>query len=156
MEINATILGEMITFIILIWLTMKYVWPPMIRGLELRQKKVADGLAAAQRGEKSLVLARQKATEILSDAKLQSSKLIDGANVRASMILDEAKNKGRQEGSRLIQNAQAEINREKHQAAASLKKDAIDLAMLAAEKIIGQSVNRSAHNQMIEELIEGI
>jgi F-type H+-transporting ATPase subunit b len=156
MEINATILGEMITFVLFILFTMKYVWPPLIKALEDRQKKVADGLAAGQRGEKSLVLARQKASALLVDAKSQSAKMVDGAHAKANQLVDEAKNRGREEGHRLIQNAKAEISREKQQAEEALRKDTINLAMLAAEKIIGASIDRSVHDKMINELIEGI
>lgn len=156
MEINATMLGEMITFIIFIWITMKYIWPPLVKALEERQKKIADGLEAAQHGEKSLILARQKSAEILSDAKSQSTKILDAAHVRSNQLVDEAKNRSRDEGNQLIQNAKAEIELEKKQAEESLRKETIQLALLAAEKIIGQSVDRAVHNKMIETLIQEI
>lgn len=156
MDINATILGEMITFIIFIWLTMKYVWPQIIKALEARQKKIADGLAAADRGEKSLGLARQKAAEMLSDAKSQASKIMDGAGTRANQLVDDAKNRGREEGNRLIQNAKSEIQRERQETEEQLRKEAVQLALLAAEKVIGKSVNRATHERMVEELIEGM
>ena len=112
MNINATLFGQMITFTIFVIFTMKFVWPHITKALSDRQKKIADGLAAAERGERSLELAQHKVADLLRDAKIKSSAMIDQANYRANHIIEDAKNLARDEGELMLALAAEEINQE--------------------------------------------
>ena len=102
MNINATLLGQAISFALFVWFCMKYVWPPLVNALAEREKKISDGLAAADRASKDLELAQKKAVEELKEAKAQAATLIEQANKRSAQIVDEAKETARQEGERLL------------------------------------------------------
>ena len=116
MNINATIIGQTIAFAFFVWFCMKYVWPPIIGALNERQKKIADGLAAADRASKDLELAQVKAVEELHLAREQAKEILEQANQRATVIVEEAKDEARKEGERLIVAARAEIEQEANQA----------------------------------------
>jgi len=109
MSINATLIGQMITFTLLVWLTMKYVWPPIIAALEERKTKIAEGLAAAEKGQEDVRLAEKKAKSILKDAKEQSAEIISSAQKRANELVEESKLQARLEGERLLEAAKAQI-----------------------------------------------
>src|SRR4051812_4076656 len=103
MDINATLLGQFLTFAVLVWVTMRYIWPPIIKAIHDRQVRIADGLASAERGVHELELAQHKAVEILRDAKIQAANILEQANKRAGRIIDESKDRSRAEGERLIE-----------------------------------------------------
>src|ERR1700722_15503516 len=109
MDINATLIGQLLTFLILIWFTMKYVWPPLTKAMRDREKKIAAGLAAAERGKKELEHAEHKALTIIRDAKLEASQVIELAHKRSSQIVEEGKENARIEGNRILAHAQDEI-----------------------------------------------
>ena len=109
MNLNATIIGQSIAFFVFVWFCMKYVWPPITAILEERQKKIADGLEAADRAQRDLNLAQNKAADELREAKQQGAELIEQANKRANQIVDEAKDKAREEGQRLISGANLKL-----------------------------------------------
>jgi F-type H+-transporting ATPase subunit b len=155
-NINITLLGQMITFMILVGVTMKYIWPPMLKALEDRRKRIADGLEAAERGHHELELARHKATEQLRDAKLEAAKIIDQANQRASRLVEEAKEKAREEGERLVNVAREQIAQETHVAKQQLLKQVATLAISSAEKILGKRIDESANNRLVDQLIDEI
>ena len=112
MNINATIIGQMLTFVVFVWFCMKFIWPPLINVLAERTKKIADGLSAADRAEQDLELAQEKAVAQLKEAKQQAAEIIDQAHKRSSQLIDEAKGQAREEGDRLLKAAQAEIEQE--------------------------------------------
>jgi len=112
MNINFTLIAQAIAFAILIWFTVKYVWPPLLSAIETRQKEIADGLAAAQEGKASLEVAAKKTTQQLNEAKQKASEIISQAEKRASEILEEAKQQAKTEGDRIILGAKAEIDQE--------------------------------------------
>ncbi|MCK4871002.1 MAG: F0F1 ATP synthase subunit B, partial [Gammaproteobacteria bacterium] len=112
MNINVTLLGEMITFGVLIFVTMKFIWPPITKAMDERQKKIADGLAAGARGEKNLELAQNKVKKELIAVKKDAVDIIDEANRRMAQIIDEAKAKADKEGKRILTAAQGDINKE--------------------------------------------
>lgn len=153
MNINMTLLGQMITFILLVMFTVKFVWPPIVKAMAERAAKIADGLAAADRGKHELELAQLKATEMLRDAKVQAAKFIEDASKRGSQMMDEAKMQARAEGARLIELAKQEIMIEQANAREALRRDVAGLALLGAEKILGQQVDASAHQHMLEQLL---
>src|SRR3954471_2161950 len=98
MEINATLIGQLITFAILVWFTMKYVWPPITKAMHDREVKIAAGLEAAERGKRELEMAEHKALTIIHEAKQEASHIIDGAHKRSALLIDEAKEDAREEG----------------------------------------------------------
>src|SRR5215510_14347324 len=109
MNLNATLFIQSIVFFILALVTMKFIWPPLIKALEERQKKIAEGLAAAEKGEKSLMDAKSQATELIKEARVQATKIVEQANRRSSEVIDEAKGAALAEGQRLISEAKQEV-----------------------------------------------
>jgi F-type H+-transporting ATPase subunit b len=152
MNLNATILGQIIAFFLFVWFCQAFVWPPIVKALEDRRKKIADGLEAASRAEHDLGLAQQRAAELLREAKESSAGIIDQANKRANQIVDEAKDKARDEGSRIKAGAQAEIEQQVNQAREQLRKQVAALAVAGAEKILESSVDAKAHADMLNKL----
>ena len=120
MNLNLTLFGEMLTFIVFVWFTMRFVWPPLMRALEERREKIAAGLAAAEKGNRELELAHHKVTEILTHAKGQAAQMIEQANQRANHIIEEGKARARVEGDRLLAIAKNDIDREVHTAREAL------------------------------------
>ena len=152
MNITATIFGQMIAFAFFVWFCMKYVWPPLTNALAERQKKIADGLEAAERAEKDLELAQVQVADQLKEAKVDASGIIDQANKRASQIIDEAKEQAREEGQRLIAGAQAEIEQEVNRAKEQLRTQVAGIAIAGAEKILEATIDESAHAELAEKL----
>lgn len=156
MNINLTLIGQSITFIIFVWFCMKFVWPPIMGALQERTKKIADGLAAAERGEHEQVLAEKRATEKLHEAKEQAGEIIVQAQKRASEIVDEAKNDARTEGERLVAAAQAEIEQEVNRAKEILRKQVASVAMAGATKVLEREINESTHADILDKLVAEI
>lgn len=152
MNLNATIIGQSIAFFVFVWFCMKYVWPPITSILEERQKKIADGLEAADRAQRDLGLAQNKAAEELRDAKQHGAELIEQANKRANQIVEEAKEKAREEGKRLIAGAQAEIEMELQRAKEDLRAQVAAIAVAGAEKILESSIDQAANDELMKKL----
>src|SRR5690606_27402752 len=152
MDLNATILGQSIAFFVFVWFCMKVVWPPVIRALEERQKKIADGLEAASRAGHHLEKAEQRSVELIKEAKVSSAGIIDQANKRANQIIDEAKDKAREEGERLIAGAQAEIEQQINRAREQLRLQVAGIAVAGAEKILEASVDEKTHAELLDKL----
>jgi F-type H+-transporting ATPase subunit b len=156
MEINATLLGQMITFAVFVWFTMKFIWPPIIKAMREREKKIADGLQAAERGQHELELAHHKAAEQLRDAKIQAAELLEQANKRASHIIEQAKERARDEGERLLVIARSDIEQEVHVARQQLRNEIAKLAVAGAEKILMRSVDAATQRELVARLITEI
>lgn len=152
MDINATILGQVVAFSIFVWICMKFIWPPLIKAMHERQEKIANGLQAADQASKDLELAKEKAAETLREAKHQAAALIEQANKRANQLVEEAKDQARAEGERLKAAAQSEIEQELNRAKETLRAQVATLAIAGAEKILATSVDQSAHSKMLEQL----
>lgn len=152
MNLNATILGQTFAFAVFVWFCLKYVWPPITAALAERQRKIADGLEAADRAQRDLSLAQSKAADGLRDAKVKSAEIIDLANKRASQIVDEAKEKAREEGQRIIAGAKAEIEMEVQRAREALRAEVASIAIAGAEKILESSVDRAANEELVKKL----
>lgn len=152
MDINATILGQVVAFAIFVWFCMKFVWPPVIKAMQDRQERIAQGLQAADQAGRDLELAKEKAAETLREAKNQAAALIEQANKRANQLVEEAKEQARVEGERLKQSAQAEIEREVNRAKEQLRAQVAALSIAGAEKILAASVDQAAHGKMLEQL----
>ena len=152
MNLNATIIGQIIAFFVFAWFCQAYVWPPIVKALEDRQKKIADGLEAANRAGHDLELAQERAAELLKEAKVSPAGIIDQANKRANQIIDEAKDKARDEGSRIKAGAQAEIDQQMNQAREQLRQQVAVLAVAGAEKILESTVDQKTHAEMLNKL----
>lgn len=152
MNINLTLFGQLISFVIFVWFCKKYIWPPVIEAMQARQKQIADGLSAADRAGHDLQLAQEKAAEQLRTAKTEASGIIDQANRRASQIVDEAKDQARVEGERIKEAAQAEIEQQYNSTREALRSRVAELAVSGAEKILQSTVDQGAHNQMLDKL----
>src|SRR5262249_51451922 len=129
MDINATLIGQFITFSLLVWVTMQYIWPPIMKAMEERKAKIAEGLAAAEKGVYELELSQHKSAELLRDAKIQAADILEQANKRAGRIIDEAKERAREEGNRLITLAKTEIAQERETAKQELRKQLATIAI---------------------------
>jgi len=151
-NINLTLFGQMVTFAFFVWFCMKFVWPAIINVMEERQKKIADGLDAADRAMRDLELAQNKATDQLKEAKQQAAGIIDSANKRASQIVEEAKEQARVEGDRLKTAAQAEIEQEVNRAKEELRSRVAALALAGAEKILEGSINDQVNRDLVDKL----
>jgi len=152
MNINLTLLAQAVSFAILIWFTVKLIWPPLLRAVETRQKTIADGLAAAQRGKLELEQASQKAGQELSVAKEKASDIIAQAEKRATEIIEEAKGAAKAEGDRIIAGARAEIDQEVNRAKEDLRQQVSALAVAGAEKILRKEIDAKAHAAMLNTL----
>ena len=153
MNINATLLGELIAFIFFVWFCMKFVWPPIMGAIEERQQKIADGLAASERGEKDLELAQAKATDQLKDAKTQAADIIEQAKKRGSTIVDEETQRGHSEREKIIAQGYSEIEAERNRTKEELRQQVAALAIAGAEKILEREIDAAAQSDIVEKLV---
>lgn len=154
MNMNLTILGQLIAFAIFVWFCMKYVWPPLTSAMQEREKKIADGLDAANRAARDLEVAQEKAAEELRESKEKAAEIIEQANKRANQIVDEAKEDAREAGERMLAAAQAEVEQEANRAKEELRKQVSVLAIAGAGKILGKSVDAAAHDELLTQLTD--
>lgn len=152
MNFNLTLLAQAVTFALFIWFTVKFVWPPMLRAIETRQKTIADGLAAAERGKNELELAGKKSADVLRDAKHQAADIVAQAEKRAAQIVEEAKNAAKVEGDRLIAGARAQLEQEVFQAREALRQKVAGLVVAGATKILEREVDAKAHADLLGAL----
>jgi F-type H+-transporting ATPase subunit b len=141
MNLNLTIFGQMITFALFIWFTMKFVWPVLITAMEERRQKIADGLAAAEQGQKELELAHYKSEEVRTEAKAQAASIIEQAHTRANHMVEEAKDVARKEGERLLDLAKGDIEKEYTQAKETLIAKVSHMAVASAEKVLQRELS---------------
>jgi len=156
MNINLTLIAQLVAFAVFVWFTMKFVWPPIVKALEERKAKIADGLAAAERGHHEQQLAQQRATEKLHDAKRQAAEILAKAERRANEIVEEAKDNARGEGERLLTAAQAEIEQEANKTREALRARVAELAVLGAEKILRKEIDIDAHRDIVDSVANQI
>lgn len=152
MDINASLLGQAITFAVLVWFTMKFVWPPLTTMLDERAKRIADGLAAADRGKQDLQNAEKLAADKVREAKKQASEIIAQAEKRAAQIVDESKDTARVEGARIVAGAKAEIDQEVHRAKEALRAQVAGLAVAGAEKILRREIDAAKHADLLTSI----
>jgi len=151
-NINATLIGQAISFTIFVWFCMKYVWPPLTAAMQERQQQMSEGLQNAEKAQAELDLAKAEVENQLKEAKQQSASLIDQANKRGNQIVEEAKDIAIKEGERLKQAAQADIEQEVNSAKEALRQQVAVLAIAGAEKILASSVDQNAHSEMLNNL----
>lgn len=153
MNMNATLLGQAITFVLFVWFCMKFVWPPLIRAIEKRQKEIADGLNSAEAAKKDLELAQANTNEVMQQAKVEATAIIDQANKRKAVILEEAQQEAVREKERIVAQGMAEIEAERKRVREELKQQVAMLAITGAEKIIERSVDEAANSDIIDKLV---
>ncbi len=153
MDINMTILGQTLAFILFVLFCMKYVWPPLMAAIEKRQKEIADGLSSADRAKKDLDLAQNKAMEQIKEAKQQAAEIIEQANKRRAQIIDEANQDAMGERENILTQARAEIEAERNRAKEELRKHVALLAVAGAEKILERQIDKAANSDLVDKLI---
>lgn len=152
MNITATIIGQVVWFLLFIWFVMKLVWPYFQRIIAERQKTIAEGLAAAERGKQALEQSARQAEQALKEARERAGELIVQAEKRSVQMIEEAKNAAREEGSREKAAAQAEIDQQYARARETLREHVAALAVAGAEKILQREINAAAHSELLEQL----
>lgn len=152
MNLNWTMVGQTLTFIVFVWACWKWIWPMLINAMRERQEAITEGLASAERASRDLELAQERATDQLKEAKDEAAGLIDQARQRANQMIEEAKNEAREEGERLKEAARAEIEQEVNRAKESLRTQVAALAIAGAEQVLGETVDASRHSQLLERL----
>lgn len=152
MNINLTLIGQSITFAVFLWFCMKFVWPPIVNALDERKAKIADGLAAAEKGMQAEEEARKAAEAELQKAKEQAKEIIAQAQHRANELVEDSKGDARQEGERLMQAAKNEIEQERNQAREQLRSEVVAIAMAGAEQVLMREVDAKAHQEALEKL----
>ena len=151
MNINLTLIIQMVVFALLIWFTMKFVWPIILGAMEAREKKIASGLAAAEKGQQELSQARTNSDVIIREARDRAQQIIDQAQHRANEMVEQAKSVATQEGQRLVAAAQQQIDLEANRARESLRKEVAQLAVSAASKLLEREIDPRAHADLISK-----
>ena len=154
MDLNATLLGEILIFCVFIWFVMKFVWPPLVSIMEARKKAIADGLAAAEKGHRDAELAKLQAQETINDAKTKAAKIVEQAEHRAQSVVDASTVRAREEGARLVEIAQGEIEQQVIAAREMLLAQVSQLAIQGASKILNTQVNRETSARLVDEMIK--
>ncbi|HIF9056618.1 TPA: F0F1 ATP synthase subunit B [Photobacterium damselae] len=156
MNLNATMLGQAISFVIFVWLCMKYIWPPLTELLDKRQREIAEGLIHSENAAKELELARANGNKLLNDAKKSASELVEQGNKRRSQIIDDAKAEAEAEKARIIAQGQAELESERNRIRQELRREMSDLVIETAEKLINQNLDSAANRELVNKLIKDI
>ena len=153
MSITATLIGQMLTFAVLIWFINKVLWGPMTQMLESRKQKIADGLAAAERGMHEKELAEKDAVKHIRKAKDQAAQIIAQAQKRSAEIIEDAKIEAKEEGERIMKAAATEIEQEKERAKEALREQVVDITMAAAGKIIQKEIDAKNHAVILDDVV---
>jgi len=140
MNINATLIGQTLAFFVFVWFCKKYVWPPMVNAMQERQTRIADGLAAAEKGQEAQEIAEQEAAQLVSEAKSQAAEIVANAEKRGNAVVEEAKGTAITEKERIIASAQAEVEQDVHTAREELRGQVSSIAVAAASKIAGKEI----------------
>ena len=152
MNINLTLIVQTVMFIVLIWFTMKFVWPKIIDAMDERTRKIAAGLAAAEKGTQELASANERAEAIMREARERAGQIIDQAQHRANDMVEEARGAATAEGARLLASAKEQIDLEAAHAREALRRDVAQIAVSAASKILEREIDARAHSDLIDKL----
>jgi F-type H+-transporting ATPase subunit b len=156
MNINFTLVAQMISFVVFVWFTMKFVWTPIMEALEKRKGEIADGLAAAERGQREQELAQGRARNVLHEAKMQAADIVSQAQKRASEIVDESKDNAKAEGVRILTAAKADVEQEAVRAREQLREKVAELAIAGAAKILQREIDAKTHKDIVMSLAKQI
>ena len=152
MNLNATLIIQAIVFFILALVTMKFIWPPLIAAIDDRRRKIAEGLASAEKGEKSLSEAKSSAAEIVKEARVQAARIVEQANRRSGELVEEARGTAVAEGHRLVAEARQNVELESGRAREQLRKEVATIAVAGASKLLGREIDEKAHADLLEKL----
>lgn len=155
-SINLTLVGEMLTFAVLIWFTMKFVWPPIVQAINERQKQIADGIAAGERGHHDLELAQQKATKTIQEARQEATTIVEKAQWEVVNMIESGKHKAKEENDRLLALGRADLDQLKLAAEQQLQKQTANIVIMAMEKVMRTKMDAKTNEQMIEQLLDEI
>jgi F-type H+-transporting ATPase subunit b len=153
-DINMTLIGQTIAMIIFVWFCMKFIWPPILNAIEERQKQIEEGLAAADKGQQSLVRAAAEADEVVADARKQATTILAQAHARANEIVADGKSDGVKERERQLGAAKAEIEQESNRAREELRGQVSAIAIASAEKILMREIDSKAHDDILGKLAQ--
>jgi len=151
-DINMTLIGQTIAMIVFVWFCMKFIWPPLLAAIEERQAKIAEGLAAADKGQESLAKAMAEATSIIDDARKQATGILDQAHARANEIVADGKTSGAKERERQLEAAKGEIEQEANRAREELRAQVSAIAIASAEKILQREIDSKQHEDILGKL----
>ena len=152
MNINLTLFVQMLVFATIIWITMKWIWPPLLAAMDERSRKIADGLAAAEKGEQELSEARGKADVIIREARERANQIIDQAQHRANEVVEQAKGTANTESARIVEAAQQQIELDTTRAKESLRREVAGIAVDAASKLLGREIDPRTHADLLDKL----
>ena len=152
MNFNFTLVGQLLAFILFVWFCMKYVWPPMLKILEEREKEIADGLNAASEGRRELEEPNARKEEILGEAKKEAADLVGQASQRANQLVEEAKTNAQEEAEKIKVSAQNDIEQSAKRAREELRSEVATLAVAGAEKILNSEIDEKKNSELIDEL----
>jgi len=151
-DFNMTLIGQSIAMLVFVWFCMKFIWPPIMQAIETRQTEIADGLAAAERGQQSLDRAQSESEGIVDDARKQATTILDQAHARANEIVAEGKSDGVKERERQVTAAKAEVEQETNRAREELRGQVSAIAVASAEKILRREIDSKAHEDILSKL----
>lgn len=152
MNINATLIGQTIAFIVFVWFCRRYIWPHIMQALEDRRARISEGLAAAERGQQELASASVRAQSVIDEAKEQAKQILAQAQHRADEIVEGSKDDARAEGDKLLSAAHSEIDQERNQAREDLRAEVVAIAIAGAEQVLMREVDAKAHSETLEKL----
>jgi len=155
MNINATLIVEMLTFLVFVWFTMAVVWPPLVRALEKRRAQIAEGLASADQGRQALDIAKKEGEKLVADAREQAASILRAAEVRAQAILDQAVTQGRHEAEVIVTQARQELDVQVKAAKRELYNEIAGLALKAAGQVVNEELDDAKHHKLVGELVKG-
>ena len=156
MNINLTLIGQTVTFIIFVWFCMKFIWPPIMNALNERRKTISDGLAAAEQGQREREKGQMDANELVEEAKSQAQEIIARAEKHGTEVVADAKSEARTEGERILNAARGEIEMEANRTREQLRVQVAQLAISGAEKILAKEVDAKAHEKMLSDLADNL
>ena len=152
MNFNYTLVGQLLAFILFVWFCMKYVWPPMMKALEEREKEISDGLDAASRGKREFEEAKVKKAEVLEEAKNEAAELVSQANQRANQLVEDAKTSAEEEAERIKITAQSDIDQNTKRAKEELRSEVAALIVAGTEKILKAEIDQKKNSDLLDEI----
>ena len=155
MNINLTLIASGMVFAAFLYVTMRFIWPPLMNAIVARQKKIAEGIAAAERGQGQLRDAETEANQILRDARIEATDIIGQGEKQASAIVNDAKDRAKVEGDKIIEQARETTQIEIQQAKSELKNEIATLAVSTASQILSKEVSAENHDQLLQKISEG-
>ena len=154
MDFNLTLIGQSIAMFVFVWFCMKMVWPPLLEMIETRQREIADGLAAAEKGKSSLSSAQAEVDKLIAEARDQARGIVDQANSRANGLIDEARAEGAAQRQREVEAGQAQIALDQSRAKDELRNQVAAIAVAGAERILAREIDQNAHRDLLEQIAQ--